>query len=397
MKSMRVMKAMKSVNAKSVMKASTSPSPSMKIMKVMKKPSKQAGKPQAHGSGGLTEEALASLEGATDSKVDKFLDGLAGNDQNYLWKKFERNRIVEGTQNEYQEHTSGMGSREKRNKLLKVWLQGGQSTKNSLWQDSLFKIKSIRSHGTTETWQPLHYMLTHKYGKAELKARVEMGTIKIRASPEDARFPEFCEVNNFTEKRTTKSGEINIKPKEQKIEWNDFERLQNLEADCNDQIGWGNGPPPEKVDPLALTGWGSKGKKTITDDKTSNPSPSPTRGVTRGNSSDIGSQAKSVASQILANLLNSESLAAKKSPEDSRKALVKVRGTVAKLLSELEEAFVEKPKDKTLTKAVKEVAMVDACLRKKSVDKLKPGQLEKLVKKSAKVCKKHNNLLEDAD
>ena len=74
----------------------------------MKKPSKQDGKQQACGSNELTEEALASLEGASDSKVDKFLDGLAGNDENYLWKKFERNRIVEGTQNEYQEHTSGM-------------------------------------------------------------------------------------------------------------------------------------------------------------------------------------------------------------------------------------------------------------------------------------------------
>ena len=397
MQAMQSMKAMKSVNAKSAMKASAASSPSMKIMKVMKKPSKQDGKQQACGSTGLTEEALASLEGASDSKVDKFLDGLAGNDQNYLWKKFERNRIVEGTQNEYQEHTSGMGAREKRNSLLKVWLQGGQSTKNSLWQESFFKIKSIRSHGTKETWQPLHYMLTHKYGKAELKARVEAGTIKIRASPEDARFPEFCEVNNFTEKRTTRSGEIGIKPKDQKIEWNDFERLQNLEVSGDDQVAWGNGPPPEKVDPFALTGWGNKGKKSISDDKTSDPSPSPPRGVSRGNSCDFGSQAKSVASQILANLANCESLAAKKSPEDSRKALVKVRGTVSKIHSDLEEAFMDKPKNKKLSQAIKEVATVAACLRKKGVDKLSPGQLEKLVSKSAKVCKKHSNLLEDED
>ena len=90
-------------------------------------------------------------------------------------------------------------------------------------------------------------------------------------------------------------------------------------------------------------------------------------------------------------------MAAKKSPEDSRKALVKVRGTVSKLHSELEEAFMEKPKNKKLSKAVKEVATVAARLRKKGVDKLSPGQLEKLVKKSAKVCKKHSNLLEDED
>ena len=102
---MQSMKAMKSVNAKSAMKASAASSPYMKIMKIMKKPSKQYCKQQARVSSELTEEALASLEGATDAKVDKFLDGLAGNDQNYLWKKFERNRIVDGTQNEYQEHT----------------------------------------------------------------------------------------------------------------------------------------------------------------------------------------------------------------------------------------------------------------------------------------------------
>ena len=83
--------------------------------------------------------------------------------------------------------------------------------------------------------------------------------------------------------------------------------------------------------------------------------------------------------------------------EGRREGLVKVRGTFAKLHSELEEAFVEKPKNKNLSKAVKEVATVAACLRKKGVDKLSPGQLEKLVKKSAKVCKKHSNLLEDED
>ena len=165
----------------------------------------------------------------------------------------------------------------------------------------------------------------------------------------------------------------------------------------DDQVAWGNGPPPEKVDPFALTGWGNKGKKSISDDKTSDPSPSPPRGVSRGNSCDFGSQAKSVASQILANLANCESLAAKKSPEDSRKALVKVRGTVSKLHSDFEEAIIDKPKNKKLSQAMKEVATVAACLRKKGVDKLSPGQLEKLVSKSVQVCKKHSNLLEDED
>ena len=84
MQAMQSMKALKSVNAKSAMKASAASSPSMKIMKVMKKPSKQDVKQQECGSTGLTEEALASLEGANDSKVDKFLTGLAGNDQNYF-------------------------------------------------------------------------------------------------------------------------------------------------------------------------------------------------------------------------------------------------------------------------------------------------------------------------
>ncbi len=119
--------------------------------------------------------------------------------------------------------------------------------------------------------------------------------------------------------------------------------------------------------------------------------------MTRSNSSDLGSQAKSVASHILEILFNSESLAAKESPEDSRKALVKVRGTVANLHSDLEEAIIDKPKNKKLSQAIKEVATVAVCLRKKGVDKLSPGQLEKLVSKSAQVCKKHSNLLEDED
>ena len=65
--------------------------------------------------------------------------------------------------------------------------------------------------------------------------------------------------------------------------------------------------------------------------------------------------------------------------------------------TDLEEAFMDKPKNKKLTQAIKEVATVAACLRKKGVDKLSPGQLEKLVSKSVQVCKKYSNLLEDED
>ena len=90
-------------------------------------------------------------------------------------------------------------------------------------------------------------------------------------------------------------------------------------------------------------------------------------------------------------MANSESLAAKKSPEDTGRALVKCRGTVAQLVTGLEELVGENGMSKKVKQALKEVGMVDACLCKLSVDRLKPGAL----KKSTKVCKKHSNLLEE--
>ena len=44
--------------------------------------------------------------------------------------------------------------------------------------------------------------------------------------------------------------------------------------------------------------------------------------------------------------------------------------------------------------AVKELSVVKKILEKPKVDDLKPGPLEKLVEKSAKLCRKHSELLD---
>ena len=229
----------------------------MKIMQLRKKPAasrRVQRKPsiQDKVSLGLTQSALDSLEGQSEHKVDRFLEDL--NDQNTqaLWKKFERSRDTEGCKERYDLATSGAGGRSKRSSLLKIWLQSGQSTKSSLWQDSVFELTSSKALGTTKVWQPLHYMLNHKYGQKELKARVQSGSIQIRANPRDPRFPEFCEISEFERQETQKSGKIQVKPKGQTISWNDFDELQKLDLTGQDNITWANGPAPDTTNPLVF-------------------------------------------------------------------------------------------------------------------------------------------------
>jgi hypothetical protein len=92
------------------------PKTAMKVMKVMKKPA-------AAGCGGgdsepdkkpketdvLTEAALAKLENASDDKVETFLNKLGDKDQQRLWKRFESNRKMENTDDDYKAIASGSG------------------------------------------------------------------------------------------------------------------------------------------------------------------------------------------------------------------------------------------------------------------------------------------------
>lgn len=361
----------------------------------MKKPSSstnglidKASKAEAEGTA-LTELALSKLQDASDDKVEGFLGQLGAKQQQGLWKRFERNRAEENDDG-FRSATAGVGRNRNARSLLKVWLQSGMTTRNSLYQDASLQIQSKREKGETEVWQPLHYMLTHKYGPKELKARVLSGSIAIRANPKDPRFPEFCEVTEYTQRSVAKTGTLNMKTKTQSINWSDFDQLQKLELDKSQEVLFCDGPSPEQTNPLALTGWASARGGNIS------PSTSPP-GSASARQSDLGASMCSVSSAILASIANSETLASKKTPKEARMALVKCKGAVNSLINSLEEQSLEvEGKTKaTTTKAIGELMVVKKLLDKEKVADLKPGPLQKLVTKAASLAKKHSKILED--
>ena len=362
-------------------------------MPVIKKPATHK-KPATNGTP-LTESALTNLENASDSRVESFLEGLNNQASQQLWKKFERGRMEEGADgDQWRKLTNGPGRNKNSRNLLKVWIQGGLTTNSKIYQESTLRLESKKTKGQSEQWQPLHYMLTHKYGPKELKARVQAGTIAIRQNPRDPRFPEFQEVTEFSSTSFSKTGTLELKPsKTQALSWSDFDQLQQLDVTdpTKHGVSWGNVPPPN-ADPLQLTG--CKGLRDGT------PSPSPTRAL-RDAPSDAGkgsrASGKSAASAILANIANCESLVAKKSPQDVRIGLVKCKGVVDNLINTIQEQEAESTgkMSKKTHAALKELGVVKKILEKPKVNDLKPGAMEKLVKKSSKLCRKYSSCVID--
>ena len=366
-------------------------SKAMKVMKVvkdvpmkelMKKP---AAKSAVDQGGALTEFALKRLEGGSEGKVEEFLNGLQDKEQMRLWKKFEATRKEEGVQDQWKTVTGGAGKNKTSRSLLKVFIQSGLTTKSPLYQDAFAKVSTKLSAGQTKVWQPLHYMLQHKFGLKELKARVLAGTIAIRACPDDPRFPEFCEVSNWADERTSKETSTTIQShKMQGASWEDFTALQQVELSGGSEITFGARGGSE--DPLALTGWTSnKGR----------PSPSPSPPASR---SAAGSGVGSVASMIVANIANSEALITKSDPKDVRLALIKCKGAFSSLVSSLEEkslSAASKKEGKPFEVALKEVKATHRALEKPGTQGLSPGQLKQMVTKAAKLARKHSELIED--
>jgi hypothetical protein len=368
-------------------------SKAMKVMKVakdvpmkevMKKP---AGKSAVDQGGVLTELALKKLEGGSDRKVEEFLDVLQDKEQMRLWKKFESTRKEEGVQDDWKMVTGGAGKVKTSRHLLKVFIQSGLTTKSPLYQDAFAKVSTKLSAGQTKVWQPLHYMLQHKFGLKELKARVLAGTIAIRACPDDPRFPEFCEVSNWADERTSKETATTIQShKMQGASWEDFTALQQVELSGGSEITFGARGGSE--DPLALTGWTSSKARP-------SPSPSPSPPASR---SAAGSGVGSVASMIVANIANSEALITKSDPKDVRLALIKCKGAFSSLIASLEEkslSAASKKEGKQFELALKEVKATHRALEKPGTQGLSPGQMKQMVTKAAKLARKHSDLIED--
>lgn len=176
----------------------------------------------------LNEASLAQLQGQDITSIDRFVQSLEDKDQQRLSKKFQACRQIEGAQEGCQKLVSQPGGRTHANKLLRVYRQSGCTTKAVPYQTMRGAIEERSTLGSSEKWQPLHYMLSHKYGPQELKARVIAGTIKVRPCSSDNRFSEFLEVTDYSrdETRKVKTKTISI---QDKTTWDSFSCLAQME------------------------------------------------------------------------------------------------------------------------------------------------------------------------
>ena len=128
--------------------------------------------------------------GVSDDSAQAVLKTLTASELQVLWKEFDRSRLKEGAQDEYKKNTSGPGQIEKRNRLLRGWLIDGKTCQGEHYKTLQKTIVVAKQEQYEGLWQPQVYMET-KYGRKELLARVESGTIQVRKNPKDKRFYEF--------------------------------------------------------------------------------------------------------------------------------------------------------------------------------------------------------------
>lgn len=194
----------------------------------MKRPSKKASvTSQDESVHETTIDLVKNQIGKEDSAIDEFWNKLSKREQQSLWKRFETQRQQDGTAKDYQDITKGIGRNQKALSLMKVYLKVG-STKHPAWMQSMASLRTSESYKETEQWIPLEGALK-KYGATELKARVEAGTIQVRRSLTDSRFPEFLDEQQVysrkTEHEKTRTGTL-----DQKCKWEDFAALSKLKV-----------------------------------------------------------------------------------------------------------------------------------------------------------------------
>ena len=101
-----------------------------------------ANKPPAETETKLTQDALSKLADASNATVENALASWSPKDSNGLWKRFERSRVIESEDNSFKKATEGPGRNQSATQLLRVWLQGGLTTKRSVYQDATMQISS---------------------------------------------------------------------------------------------------------------------------------------------------------------------------------------------------------------------------------------------------------------
>lgn len=185
----------------------------------------------------LTAEALEQLKGAEDQQVEEFWNKCSTRQQQVLWKKFQSTRKSEGTEAAYLDATKGTGRNAKTKTLMKMWLKHG-SSKHPVMIQHMTELRSTDSFKSTEEWKPLEAM-KQKYGAEELKARVHGGSILVRKSESDPRFPEFRDLSEKKESKTQK-----VKSKQAWLDgkgaWDDFQAMGDLEVSGHLQLEFHN-------------------------------------------------------------------------------------------------------------------------------------------------------------
>ena len=147
----------------------------------------------------ITAEALARLKGAEDQQVEEFWLKCSARQQQVLWKKFQSMRKSEGTEIAYQDATKGVRRNGKTKILMKTWLKHG-SSKHPVMIQHMTELRTTDTFRSKEKRLPLE-SIKQKYGAAELKARVRVGSTLVRKSESDPRFPEFRDLFSFAQRK----------------------------------------------------------------------------------------------------------------------------------------------------------------------------------------------------
>jgi len=202
----------------------------------------------------LTQGALKAHEellkkGAKDENEALLEFGkLDRNAQQSLWKAFELQRKSAGVNDDYKSHVgTGAGIMAKKNKLLAGFILDKGSCGGN-YKHFMQSIKVSKEATYQSQWITLEKAL-QTWGKKELQARVQSGTILMRKNPRDPRLPEFKE--EFVSHKVTVAGNRELEfggkgtasssemlgffnTNHEDATWESFEMNEDIEGDAGD-------------------------------------------------------------------------------------------------------------------------------------------------------------------
>ena len=187
-----------------------------------------------------THQQLLDAKLCSPKAVEAAIAKLPQNEQQMLWKKFEKARQMAGEDGSYKDITKGMGSQEKKHQLLRSFiLDQGVLSKNFKQAMLSFSKESTRGGQVTfNTWK----QQVDKYGKKEAMARLKAGTMKFRKSPTDSRFLEFADKTEHMSWKMTKKQGVEYGTEKQKAQKDDWLSMENLALEEVDEENFGLSP-----------------------------------------------------------------------------------------------------------------------------------------------------------